>query len=170
VFFKKFNRDAFVSHRRNCNSVSTSPACITQFRVIERFCAESKIKRSHRGALAVRIYKFLLTVLLEQGFSTFCFPCTPLAFQRMSMYPFSIPTDEQWTCTPKITSYDNIFYHGYSWIYLTISIWFWYMCKYSNINLMQLFFSLILLTSNVPLQIGKYTPGTTCTPGWEPLS
>jgi len=27
-----------------------------------------------------------------------------------------------------------------------------------------------LLTLNVPLQIGKCTPGGTCTPGWEPLS
>jgi len=26
-----------------------------------------------------------------------------------------------------------------------------------------------LLTSNVPLQIGKCTPGGTCTPGREPL-
>jgi len=50
---------------------------VTQFRVIERFCPESKKKRSHRGALAARIYKFLLTVLLEQGFPTFCFSYTP---------------------------------------------------------------------------------------------
>jgi len=26
-----------------------------------------------------------------------------------------------------------------------------------------------LLTLNVPLQVGKCTPGGTCTPGWEPL-
>jgi len=26
-----------------------------------------------------------------------------------------------------------------------------------------------LLTLNVPLWIGKRTPGGTCTPGWEPL-
>jgi len=30
-------------------------------------------------------------------------------------------------------------------------------------------FFLLLLTLNVPLQIGKCTPGGTCTPGWEPL-
>jgi len=26
-----------------------------------------------------------------------------------------------------------------------------------------------LLTLNVPLRIGKYTPGGTYTPGWEPV-
>jgi len=30
-------------------------------------------------------------------------------------------------------------------------------------------FYLLLITSNVPLRIGKCTPGGTCTPGWEPL-
>jgi len=30
-------------------------------------------------------------------------------------------------------------------------------------------FSLPLLTSNVPFQIGKSTPWGTCIPGWEPL-
>jgi len=29
--------------------------------------------------------------------------------------------------------------------------------------------SLLLLTLNVPLQIGKYTPRGARTPGWEPL-
>jgi len=28
----------------------------------------------------------------------------------------------------------------------------------------------VLLTSNVPLQIGKCTPRGTCTPGWESLT
>jgi len=75
--FKNLTVTFLFLSRRNYNSVPASPACITQFRVIERFCAESKNKRSHREALAVRIHKFLLTVLLEQGFPTFCFPCTP---------------------------------------------------------------------------------------------
>jgi len=34
---------------------------------------------------------------------------------------------------------------------------------------MQIYISLLLLTLNVPLQIGKCTPRGTCTPGWEPL-
>jgi len=72
--------------------------------------------------------------LLEQGFPTFLLRCTPLAFWQMSMYPFSISTGkyvplqhfDRCTCTPKI-SYDNTFYHDYSLIYLTISIYndFW---------------------------------------------
>jgi len=43
------------------------------------------------------------------------------------------------------------------------------MYKYLERNGMQIYFSLLLLTLNVPLQIGKSTPGGTCTPGWEPL-
>jgi len=31
---------------------------------------------------------------LEQGFPTFFLPCTPSAFQQMSMYPYSIATDK----------------------------------------------------------------------------
>jgi len=31
-----------------------------------------------------------------------------------------------------------------------------------------MYFSLLLLTLNVPLPIGKYTCGGTCTTGWEP--
>ena len=34
---------------------------------------------------------------------------------------------------------------------------------------MQIYFYLLLPTLNVPLQIGKCTPGGTCAPGWEPL-
>jgi len=30
---------------------------------------------------------------LEQGFPTFLLPCTPSAFQQISMYPFSISID-----------------------------------------------------------------------------
>jgi len=37
------------------------------------------------------------------------------------------------------------------------------MYKYLEIKDMQIYISLLLLTLNVPLQIGK------CTPGWEPL-
>jgi len=46
-FFQKFNRDVLVCLPcRNYNSVPASQACITQFWVIEDFCAESKNKRS----------------------------------------------------------------------------------------------------------------------------
>jgi len=38
------------------------------------------------------------------------------------------------------------------------------MYKYFEINTMQLLFALILLTSNVPLQIDKCTLGGACTP------
>jgi len=31
--------------------------------------------------------------VLKQGFPTFPLPCTPSAFQQVSMYPFSILTD-----------------------------------------------------------------------------
>jgi len=34
---------------------------------------------------------------------------------------------------------------------------------------MQTYFYFLLITLNEPLQIGKCTPGGTCTPGWEPL-
>jgi len=88
VFFQKFNRDVFVCFPcRNYNSVPASQACITQLRVVQRFCAESKNKRSHRGTLAVRICKFLSTVLSEQGFPTLCFPCT-------------LKHSDTWACTP----------------------------------------------------------------------
>jgi len=46
-FFQKFNRGVLVCLPcRNYNSVPASQACITQFWVIEGFCAESKNKRS----------------------------------------------------------------------------------------------------------------------------
>jgi len=62
---------------------------------------------------------------LAQGFPTFLLPCTPSAFRKISMYPFSISTDkyvpfqhfDRCTCTPKI-SYDNTCCHDYSQIYL----------------------------------------------------
>jgi len=34
---------------------------------------------------------------------------------------------------------------------------------------MQIYFALLLITLNVPLRIGKCSPGGTDTPGWEPL-
>jgi len=54
----------------------------------------------------------------DQGFPTFLWPCTPSAFWRISMYPFSVSKDKhvplqyfnRWTCAPKI-SYDKIFCH-----------------------------------------------------------
>jgi len=33
------------------------------------------------------------------------------------------------------------------------------MCKYLEKNYMQIYFALLLITLNVPLQIGKCTPG-----------
>jgi len=53
-----------------------------------------------------------------QGFPTFLWPCAPLAFRQMSMYPFSISKArlmplqyfDRWTCTSKIC-YDKIFHH-----------------------------------------------------------
>jgi len=84
-FFKKFNRDVFVCLLcRNYNSVPGSQACFTQFRVIERFCAGSKKKGSHRGALAVRIYKFFIDCTFRVGIPNLLFPMNPL----------SIPTPE----------------------------------------------------------------------------
>jgi len=44
------------------------------------------------------------------------------------------------------------------------------MCKYLEKSGTYIYFSLLLLTLNVPLRIDKCTPGGTCTPGWEPLS
>jgi len=38
------------------------------------------------------------------------------------------------------------------------------MCKYLEINYTEIDFALLLITFNVPLRIGK------CTPGWVPLS
>jgi len=43
------------------------------------------------------------------------------------------------------------------------------MYKYLEIKDMQIYISLLLLTLNVPLRIGKCTPRGTCTPGWETL-
>jgi len=43
------------------------------------------------------------------------------------------------------------------------------MRKYLEINHMQIYFAHLLITFNVPLRIGKCTPGGTRAPGWEPL-
>jgi len=43
------------------------------------------------------------------------------------------------------------------------------MRKYFEIKYMQIYFAHLLISLNVPLRIGKRTPGGTCTPGWEPL-
>jgi len=43
------------------------------------------------------------------------------------------------------------------------------MYKDLKISNIQIYFYLLLLTLNVPLQIGKCTPRGTCTPGCEPL-
>jgi len=60
-------------------------------------------------------------IVLDQGCPTFLLPCTPSAFRKMSMYPFSISTGkyvpiqhfDRCTCTLK-SSYDTTFYHDYS--------------------------------------------------------
>jgi len=38
-----------------------------------------------------------------------------------------------------------------------------HMCKDFEINYMQIYFALLLIIFNVPLRIGKCTPGDTCT-------
>ena len=126
---------------------------------------------------------------LNQGFPTFILPCTPSAFRQVSMYPFSISTDkyvplqhfDRCTCTPKISyeSCHRLWQYILSWLFIDIfnnkhimifeKNRHWYMCKYLEINYMQMCFALLLITLNVPLRIGKCTPGGTCTPSWEPL-
>jgi len=119
---------------------------------------------------------------LLQGFPTFLSPCPPSVFRQMNMYPFSISTGKhvpiqhfyRRACTLKIY-YDYIL----SWLFIDIfnnkHIMIFennihrYMCKYLEINYMQIHFALLLITLNEPLRIGKRTPGGTCTPGWEPL-
>jgi len=80
---------------------------------------------------------------------------------------------DRWARTPKM-SYDkkaeeikNIFTNMLVMI-LKTNI-HWYMYKYFEINNIQTYVSFLLLTFNVPLQIGKCTPWGTCTPVWEPL-
>jgi len=52
VFCQKFNREVFgFSLVVIKNRVPASQAWFPQFRVIERFCVESRNKRSDRGAL-----------------------------------------------------------------------------------------------------------------------
>ena len=92
--------------------------------------------------------------------------CTPTAFQQISMYPFRISTDEH---VPINFLLQNIL----SWLFIDIFnnkhvMTFdnninWYVYKFLEINSMQTHFYFLLITLNVPLQIGK------CTPGWEPL-
>ena len=43
------------------------------------------------------------------------------------------------------------------------------MYKSFEMNSIQHIFSILLLTSNVPIQIGKMHPRDACTPVWEPL-
>jgi len=71
----------------------------------------------HETTLTVLVSGFAL----EQGLPTFLLPCTPSAFRKMSMYPFSILTDkyvplqhfDRRTGTSEI-SHDNTFYHDYA--------------------------------------------------------
>ena len=44
-----------------------------------------------------------------------------------------------------------------------------YLYRHLEIKNVQTYF-LILLILDVPLQISRWTPRGTCTPGWEPLS
>jgi len=50
-------------------------------------------------------------ITLGQGLPTFCLPCTPSAFQQISMYPFSISTDEHVPLKSRKTKYFIITIH-----------------------------------------------------------
>jgi len=63
-----------------------------------QFFAPKKIAKSSI-AIIVQSQKpsgqtpFRENIALDQGFPLFLWPCTPLAFRQMSMYPFSISKD-----------------------------------------------------------------------------
>jgi len=51
--------------------------------------------------------------LLTQGFPTFLLPCSPSAFQKISMYPFSDLTDEHLPLKFLMTKYFIMLVHRY---------------------------------------------------------
>ena len=57
-----------------------------------------KIEWSFRQEFGNKVFtggwKFVPFMIIDQGFPTFLWPCTPLAFRQSSMYPFCISTDE----------------------------------------------------------------------------
>jgi len=104
----------------------------------------------------------------------------------LAMCPFSIPTDKyvplqhftRSACSP--SSFWQVYMYPYNLLWQIILSWSftdlfnnkhilifennirWYMYKYLERNNMSIYFY-------VPLQIGKCTPGGTCSPGWELL-
>ena len=54
-----------------------------------------------------------LLIYLDQGFPTFLWPCTPSAFWNISMYPFSISTDEYVPLKFLMTKYFIMINHRY---------------------------------------------------------
>jgi len=54
-----------------------------------------------------------------QGFPTFFLPCTPSAFQQISMYPFSILTDEHEPLKSRMQKYFIMIVHRFlSWLFI----------------------------------------------------
>jgi len=60
-----------------------------------------------------QLQKRLGTYGLDQGFPTFCLPCTHSAFQQMSMYPFNISTDEHVPLKSRMTKYFIMVHYRY---------------------------------------------------------
>jgi len=85
------------------------------------------------------------------------------------MYPFSVLTDENVSLKFPKTRYIiiDIFNNKHTINFGNNT----QLCMYKNLEINNMFihFSHLLLALNVPLRIGKCTPGGTCTPGWEPL-
>ena len=100
--------------------------------------------------------------------------CTPTAFQQISTYPFSISTDAHVPLIFPMTIHFIMIIHRYCIFSNKHTTTFqknfhWYMCKYLEMNYIQIYFALLLITLNVPLRIGKCIPEGTCIPVWEPL-
>ena len=103
---------------------------------------------------------------LGQVFSNFLRPCAPSGFRCRSIIPkisYDKKADENRKyiyCTNKHLLILKIILTDVD-VCINASISKWIICKHN--------FSLPLLTSNVPFQIGKSTPWGTCIPGCEPL-
>jgi len=59
-------------------------------------------------------FHVLIRHVLKQGFPTFLLPCTPSAIRQMSMYPFSILTDEHVPLKCHMTKYFVMTIHRYN--------------------------------------------------------
>jgi len=76
-FFQKFYRDVLFVSPVEITILFSPVKHALQYSVsLNAFAPKIRTRAVIMGALAVRIYNFLLTVLLEQGFPSFCFPCT----------------------------------------------------------------------------------------------